>query len=108
MRPQPLTGPRIMSRQTLHCSSLVVALTEGGPSGPQWMHHYITLLAGAREIAGQVEEALALLEEALRTADRTGERWLTAELYRHKGQLLLRQGHSEAAEKLYRQALSIA
>jgi predicted ATPase/class 3 adenylate cyclase len=52
-----------------------------------WMHHYITLLAGAREIAGQVEEALALLEEALRTADRTGERWLTAELYRHKGQL---------------------
>ena len=29
-------------------------------------------------------------------------------LYRHKGQLLLRQGHSEAAEELYRKALSIA
>jgi predicted ATPase len=29
-------------------------------------------------------------------------------LYRHKGQLLLRQGHSEAAEKLYRKALSVA
>ena len=40
--------------------------------------------------------------------DQTGERWLVAELYRHKGQLLLRQGQSEAAEELYRKALSIA
>src|SRR5262245_30406675 len=40
--------------------------------------------------------------------ERTGERWFAAELNRHKGQLLLRQGHSEAAEELYRKALSIA
>jgi predicted ATPase len=33
---------------------------------------------------------------------------LEAELYRHKGQLLLHQRHSEAAEELYRKALSIA
>jgi predicted ATPase len=31
-----------------------------------------------------------------------------AELNRHKGQLLLRQGHSKAAEELYCKALSIA
>jgi hypothetical protein len=31
----PLLPPRIMSRLTVHCSSLVVAPTEGGPSGPQ-------------------------------------------------------------------------
>ena len=31
-----------------------------------------------------------------------------AELYRHKGRLLLQQGHAEAAEELYRKALSIA
>ena len=31
-----------------------------------------------------------------------------AELYRHKGQLLLRQGQSEAAEELYCKAISIA
>jgi hypothetical protein len=31
----PLLPPRIMSRQTVHRSSLVVALTERGPSGPQ-------------------------------------------------------------------------
>ena len=30
------------------------------------------------------------------------------ELHRHKGQLLLRQGYSEAAEELYCKALSIA
>jgi predicted ATPase len=44
----------------------------------------------------------------LQIVERTGERWLTAELNRHKGQLLLRQGHSEAADELYRKALSIA
>ena len=48
------------------------------------------------------------LDEALQTVDRTGEHWFTAELNRFKGRLLLRQGHSEAAEELYRKALSIA
>jgi predicted ATPase len=73
-----------------------------------WMPHFIALLAGAYEIAGQVEEGLALLDEALQIGERTGERQLAAELNRHKGQLLLRQGHSEAAGELYRKALSIA
>jgi len=40
--------------------------------------------------------------------ERTGERWLEAELHRQKGELLLRQGHSEAAEELYCKALDIA
>jgi predicted ATPase len=48
------------------------------------------------------------LDDALQIVERTGERWFAAELIRHKGQLLLRQGYSEAAEQLYRQALSIA
>ncbi len=73
-----------------------------------WMPPFITLLARACEIAGQVEEAVTLSDGALQTVERTGERWLEAELYRHKGQLLLQQGHSEAAEELYCKALSIA
>jgi predicted ATPase len=72
------------------------------------MPPFITLLARACEIAGEVEEAVTLSDGALQTVERTGERWLEAELYRHKGQLLLQQGHSEAAEELYRKALSIA
>jgi predicted ATPase len=70
--------------------------------------HYIALLAMACEIAGQIEEAVTLLDEALQIVERTGERWFGAELNRHKGELLLRQGQSEAAEELYRKALSIA
>jgi class 3 adenylate cyclase/predicted ATPase len=73
-----------------------------------WMPYYIALLARACEIAGQVEEDLTLLDDALQVAERTGERWFAAELTRHKGQLLLRQGRTEAAEELYRKALSIA
>ena len=73
-----------------------------------WMPHYVAFLTKAYEIAGQAQEAEALLDEALRIVERTGERWFVAELNRHKGRLLLRQGHSEAAEELYRKALSIA
>jgi class 3 adenylate cyclase/predicted ATPase len=70
--------------------------------------HYFDLLAAACEISGQVDEGLTLLDEALQIVERTGERWLAAELNRHKGQLLLEQMNSEGAEELYRKALSIA
>jgi predicted ATPase len=70
--------------------------------------YFNALLASAYEISGQIEEALAQLDDALQIIDRTGERWFEAELHRHKGQLLLRRGHSEAAEELYSKALSIA
>ena len=69
---------------------------------------YIALLAGACEIAGQIEEGAARLDQALQVVERTGERWFAAELNRQKGRLLLRQGHPEAAEELYRKALGIA
>jgi predicted ATPase/class 3 adenylate cyclase len=73
-----------------------------------FLPHYIALLAAACEIAEQVDEALSLVDEALQVVERTGERWLAAELNRHKGQLLLRRGRYEAAEELYCKALSIA
>jgi predicted ATPase len=73
-----------------------------------WVPYYVALLAGACEIAGQIEESLTLLDEAFRIVERTGERWFEAELHRHKGQLLLQQGDAEAAEAPYRKALSIA
>ena len=57
---------------------------------------------------GKSKKAVTRLDEALQIVERTGERWFAAELDRHKGQLLLRQGHPEAAEELYRKALSIA
>jgi predicted ATPase len=76
--------------------------------GETYMPHHIALLARACEIAERIEEGLSLLDEALEIAEITGERWFAAELNRHKGRLLLQQGHAHAAEELYRQALSIA
>jgi class 3 adenylate cyclase/predicted ATPase len=76
--------------------------------GQVWLPHSIALLARACEIAGQVDEALAALDEALQISERIGERWFAAELYRHKGRLLLRQGPAETAEVLYRKALGVA
>jgi class 3 adenylate cyclase/predicted ATPase len=70
--------------------------------------YFLALLARACKIAGQVQEAVTRLDDALQIVERTGERWFAAELNRHKGQLLLRQGHTEAAEELYCKALSIA
>jgi len=80
----------------------------GATGAAAWGPFHLGLLAGACRIAGQVGEALSLLDEASQIVERTGERWFAAELKRHKGQLLLRQGHVEAAEELYRKALSIA
>jgi class 3 adenylate cyclase/predicted ATPase len=73
-----------------------------------WMPHFTALLASAYEIAGQIDEAVTQLDDALQLVERTGERWLEAEIHRHKGELLLRQGHTEAAEELHCKALSIA
>jgi class 3 adenylate cyclase/predicted ATPase len=73
-----------------------------------WMPYFSGLLARACEIAGQVGEALALLDEALQIVEKTGQCWFAAELNRQKGQLLLRQGHTEVTEESYRKALSIA
>ena len=70
--------------------------------------YHVALLAAASGVAGQVEEALRLLDDALLMVDRTGEGWFAAEIYRHKGQLMLRQGQPEPAEEFYRKALSIA
>jgi predicted ATPase len=82
-------------------SALRATRTEAGTP------HNIALLAQACEIAGEIEEALTLLDDALQIVERTGERLFAAELYRHKGQLL-QQGHPEAADELYRKALDIA
>jgi predicted ATPase len=50
---------------------------------------YMSHLARACEVAGRIGESLALLDDALQIVERTGERWIAAELYRHKGRLLL-------------------
>jgi class 3 adenylate cyclase/predicted ATPase len=73
-----------------------------------FLPHYDCLLASACEITGQIDESVTLLDDALHVVKNTGERWFAPELNRHKGQLLLRQGHTDEAEKHYLTALSSA
>jgi predicted ATPase/DNA-binding winged helix-turn-helix (wHTH) protein len=71
--------------------------------------HFMGLLAGALCKAGQPAEGLLVLEEALGLADRNGERFYEAELYRLKGELLLAASATIAeAESSFSQSLKIA
>ena len=82
-----------------------------GTGAEAWTPYHNALLAKAYASAGQAEASLTMLDDALQivgTTGMSGMYWLTAELYRRKGQLLLQQGRPEAAEELYRKALSIA
>jgi predicted ATPase len=72
-----------------------------------WGH---TILAEAYGESGQAEEGLRLLAEALATAHQQGSLLWEPELYRVKGELLLRQSVPDApeAESCFHQALDIA
>ena len=66
-------------------------------------------LAKAHLIAGQAEDGLSVLLEAIDHLDETGEREYEAELYRTKGELLLLPVGSEyEAEESFNQALEVA
>ena len=54
--------------------------------------YFLVLLAEAYGKAGQAEEGLSALVEALTVVDKSGERFYEAELYRLKGELTLRVG----------------
>ena len=62
---------------------------------------WLALLVEAHMEAGSVDEALIVLADALSVIEKTGERWCEAELYRLKGELLLKRGDSKASEAQY-------
>lgn len=72
--------------------------------------HYLAVLAEAYRKAGQTQEGLSVLAEAMEARYRTGERAREAELYRLKGELLLARApeHQGEAEASLRQALDLA
>src|ERR1043165_9141021 len=64
--------------------------------------HFLALLAEVFAKVGQTEEALLLLDEAMAMVNSKGERYYEAELYRLKGELLLKQTAVSQAEDCYR------
>jgi predicted ATPase len=72
--------------------------------------YLISLLAEAYREVGQAEEGLAVLIEALAFVDKTGDRYWEAELYRHKGDLLLAldEENQAEAEACFHKAIEVA
>ena len=72
------------------------------------LSHLLAFLAEAYGWAGQVEGALSLLDQALSRAEATEGRFWEAELYRLKGETLLKKGEEAEAEACFGQALDVA
>jgi predicted ATPase len=71
--------------------------------------HFLAFLSEALARAGKPDEGLGVLSEALAFAERTGERYLEAELHRLNGELLLMKERSErAAEASFLRAIDTA
>ena len=72
--------------------------------------HPAALLAEAYLKAGQFEEGLNVVTEALAIAQKTGVRFYEAELHRIKGELLLRQAVSDKGEAqvCFQQAIEVS
>ena len=71
---------------------------------------FLALLAEACGKAGQIDEGLRTLDEALAVVQNNEEHLYEAEVYRLKGELLLQEGpaHQEVAEEHFQQALTVA
>jgi predicted ATPase len=71
---------------------------------------FLGSLAEAYGRVGQADQGLAALAEALAQVEKTQERWYEAELYRLKGELLLVQHQSNAAqaESWFQRAIELA
>jgi class 3 adenylate cyclase/predicted ATPase len=67
-------------------------------------------MAEAEARAGDVDRALAILDEALATSDRIGHRTVDAELHRVRGEILLKRdpANPASAEEAFQAAIAVA
>ena len=71
--------------------------------------YFLLLLTEAYAVFGQTEAGLTTVDEALSAAHNSGERWFEAEMYRLRGELLLKQERAETEiEACFNQALDVA
>ena len=71
--------------------------------------YYLSLLAQVCGRAGQIDEGLELLQDALASAESSGEHWKDAELYRVKGELLAQSvGPTGEVRRTLEQAVDVA
>jgi predicted ATPase len=65
-------------------------------------------LAAARASLGQADLGITLIEEAISTLEKTGERLFEAELHRLRGELSISLGKTDQAETALLRALTVA
>jgi predicted ATPase len=72
--------------------------------------NYLTRMAEAYGMVGQLDAGLAMLNEALSVAEETEVRYYEPEIHRLKGELLLQQSptHQTEAEACYQNALEVS
>jgi predicted ATPase len=70
--------------------------------------YYLTLLAEAYGNAGQVQEGLDHLGEALAFSEKNNDVWYDAETYRLMGDLMHQTGEAERAETCFQKSLDIS
>jgi adenylate cyclase len=75
--------------------------------------HSLAALGNGYAKVGRVADGLSAVAEGLAVSEKNGERWFDAELYRVRGELLLKhdahaEPKAEEAETCFRQALDIA
>jgi predicted ATPase len=84
-------------------------LAELRATGAEVLRPYLlALLAEAGGRSGQIEAGLRALEEALVAADHHAEHFYEADIYRVKGELLLRSPRQLEAEASFQRALDVA
>ena len=66
--------------------------------GKLWAPYFLGLLADALGKAGRSEEGLVAVKKALTLAEQTGEKYSMPELYRSKGELILKSGHLKGVD----------
>jgi predicted ATPase len=74
-----------------------------------FLTYFLGVLAESLAKAGQVENALGVVTDALAAVEGSGERFYAAELHRLRGELLLATGHEGGeVDDCFRTALAMA
>ena len=75
-----------------------------------WLTHNLATLAEACAKAGRLDEGLKAIDEALHLSQQSGECFWEAEIYRVRGELLLKQKESnrDEAQTSFERAIQIA
>ena len=97
----PAAGSRTCVAASNFCANRTFCLSTGSSK---------IALAEAEARAGDVDRALAILDEALATCERTGHRAFEAELHRVRGEMLLKRdpANPAPAEEAFLTAIAVA